>query len=734
MPSSARVQTTTPRKRRARHLLVPLAVLAAIILSRPTAAAPTKEARRILILNEVGAYYPATDIIKRGIQTALDNSPYRLEFYAEYFDTILFPDPAAQQEFREFYIHKYQNRKPDVIITVGPSPLQFMEEAHQRVFPGVPIVFCLPSGSVPGAPALDSDFTGVENDMAPAETLEVALRLQPGTEHVYVVGGVSNFDKKQLAAVKQQLKVFADQIDIKYLTNLAMPDLLESLRHLPHHTIVLLTTIGQDAAGTPFKSSETGPMVAAAANAPVFTLFDVYLNHGEVGGYLSSLSEQGKVAGAIALRMLRGEKPWEIPKVKRVNAYMFDWHALRRWGLHERDLPAGSIVINRPPDFWQTYRLYVLAGISLLLAQMAAILGLLWQRARRRKTEAALRSSEEKFSTSFRQSPLSITLAGTKDGRYLEVNETFVDQTGWKRDEVVGRSPLELGVWIDSNQRSQFMKQVLAEGSVRDWELKIRRKDGQIRTVLGSAGLVHVSGEPCALSVFADITERKQAEEALATLSGRLIDAQEEERKRIAREIHDDYNQRLAVLANDLEELAERVGDSPVAASQRLHQLWNGISEIAADLHHLSHNLHPSTLENLGLVAGVKAFCQEFADQQQMQVQFAHENVPRAIPADVALCLFRVTQEALRNIKRHSGTNRAEVRLEGLEEKLHLSIADHGRGFDVNKCSPQRGIGIRSMEERLRFMGGHLEVHSRPMEGTRIDAWVLFKAARRLAS
>ena len=146
-------------------------------------------------------------------------------------------------------------------------------------------------------------------------------------------------------------------------------------------------------------------------------------------------------------------------------------------------------------------------------------------------------------------------------------------------------------------------------------------------------------------------------------MSGRLIDAQEEERKRIAREIHDDYNQRLAVLANDLEELAEKVGISS-RSGPAAPQLWNHISEIAADLHSLSHRLHPSTLENLGLVAGVKAFCQEFADQQQMQVHFIYEKVPRAIPADIALCLFRVTQEALRNIKRHSGTDRAEVHLE----------------------------------------------------------------------
>jgi len=130
----------------------------------------------------------------------------------------------------------------------------------------------------------------------------------------------------------------------------------------------------------------------------------------------------------------------------------------------------------------------------------------------------------------------------------------------------------------------------------------------------------------------------------------------------------------------------------------------------------------------------VKAFCAEFADQQQMQVRFSHENVPDAIPADLALCLFRIAQEGLRNIKRHSGANRAEVRLEWIEEKLHLSVADWGRGFDVNRRSPQSGIGIRSMEERLRFFGGHLEVHSRPMEGTRIDAWLPFKTASRLAS
>jgi signal transduction histidine kinase len=139
-------------------------------------------------------------------------------------------------------------------------------------------------------------------------------------------------------------------------------------------------------------------------------------------------------------------------------------------------------------------------------------------------------------------------------------------------------------------------------------------------------------------------------------------------------------------------------------------------------------------LDSLGLVAGVKAFCAEFAEQQEIQVDFADKNIPSDVPGDVALCLFRIVQEGLRNIKRHSGADRAEVRLEGLAGKLHLSVADRGRGFDMNTRLPRKGIGIRSMEERLRSLGGQLVVTSQTMEGTRIHAWVPLTFARRSAA
>jgi PAS domain S-box-containing protein len=401
---------------------------------------------------------------------------------------------------------------------------------------------------------------------------------------------------------------------------------------------------------------------------------------------------------------------------------MFDWRALKRWGMNEKNLPPGNMVLHRQPSFWELYKQYVVAAIFLILVQSAAIVGLLWQRARRIR-------SEEKFSKSFRHSPLAMIIASTKHDRYIDVNETFEQQTGWCRNEVIGRSPSDINLWVDPYQRSMFIKRVLAEGNIRDLEIRIRRKDGQIRTALGSAELVEVNNKPCALSVFADITERKLAEEALASLSGRLIEAQDEERKRIAREIHDDYSQRIAMVAMDLEQLAENVGESSGETSQQFHELFDRVSELGADLHSLSHRLHSSTLESLGLLAGVEAFCKEFAEQQGVQVDFVHGNIPRGVPEDAALCMFRITQEALRNIKRHSGANRAEVRLELQDGRLHLSVSDCGRGFNSNKPPGERGIGIHSMEERLRLLGGKLEIQSRPMEGTRIDAWLPLKMA-----
>jgi signal transduction histidine kinase len=138
----------------------------------------------------------------------------------------------------------------------------------------------------------------------------------------------------------------------------------------------------------------------------------------------------------------------------------------------------------------------------------------------------------------------------------------------------------------------------------------------------------------------------------------------------------------------------------------------------------LSHRLHSSTLDNLGLAHALGSLCAEFSDYHSIQVNFSEENTPRSVPREIALCLFRITQEALQNVKKHSGADSVDVRLEGTDQEIHLSVSDNGSGFDPESASTQGGIGIRSMEERVRLVGGQFAIHARPMEGTRIDASV----------
>ena len=576
-------------------LLVCFPLLASPVLLNSIAEEQVKPVRRVLIINEVGTSYPIINLIDNGIRAELKTPRYRIEFYREYMETVLFPDPADQLMIRDFYIRKYQRRRPDVIITVGSTPLRFMAEAHEKFFSGVPVVFCLPN-KADGRPPIHPDFTGVEGDIAPVATLEAALRLKPDTKQVVVVGGMAPFDRQQQEAVKQQLKTYTSRVDILYLTDLAMPSLLQRLHTLPPHTIILLTALGKDAVGTPYTSGEIGPMIVSAANAPVFSMSDRFLNHGEVGGKISSAFEEGRLTGKMVLQTLDGEAPGKIQVKTTEDAYMFDWRALKRWGLKEANLPPGSIVLNRQPTVWDSYKWYIIGGITLILAQTLLIVGLLWQRKRRQRAEADL-----------------------------------------------------------------------------------------------------------------------------AQLTSRLLEAQDLERRRIAREIHDDYSQRLALIGIDLQQLSCSV--TPEIGSQ-VNELWTQVCELGSDLHSLSHDLHSSTLERLGLMAGAKSFCAEFSLQQGIQVDFRADPGINHVSADRSLCLFRVLQEALRNIKKHSGATTASVRLESVDGRVHLSVFDRGKGFEWKMRTDTGGIGIRSMEERVRSLQGQFEIHSRPMNGTRIDVWL----------
>jgi signal transduction histidine kinase len=180
----------------------------------------------------------------------------------------------------------------------------------------------------------------------------------------------------------------------------------------------------------------------------------------------------------------------------------------------------------------------------------------------------------------------------------------------------------------------------------------------------------------------------------------------------------------LALLAIGLENAEEAFATSPDEAVRQMHILLNSASEIGADLHTLSHRLHSSTLERLGLVPGVSALCKEFAIRHGAEVDFLSDNIPNSVPPDAALCVFRIVQEGLRNFQKHSGAAKVEVRLRGATDKLFVSIRDKGIGFDMREVAKKEGLGIRSMEERAYLLGGRFKIHSEPGQGTEIIAWV----------
>ncbi len=349
-----------------------------------------------------------------------------------------------------------------------------------------------------------------------------------------------------------------------------------------------------------------------------------------------------------------------------------------------------------------------------------------------RELATLLQTREELLETFVKHVPAAVAMLD-RDMRYLQVSNRWCADFSLDSSQLLGRSHYEIFPDLPERWR-QIHRRCLEGETLRAEEDPWDRAGGTTWLRWEIRPWQNLDGVPGGILIFSeDITHRKHAEEALASLSGHLIEAQDEERKRIAREIHDDYSQRVALLGVSLEQLAENVGDSSAEARQKVHELLDRVEGLASDLHALSHRLHSSTLESLGLVAGLRAFCVEFSDQQGIQVDFANERVPHGIPGDATLCIFRVAQEALRNVKKHSGANRAVVRLDWASDRLHLSVSDLGKGFDSSKPSAEHGIGIRSMEERLRLLGGQLEIQSLLMEGTILDAWLPFKLASQRA-
>jgi PAS domain S-box-containing protein len=294
---------------------------------------------------------------------------------------------------------------------------------------------------------------------------------------------------------------------------------------------------------------------------------------------------------------------------------------------------------------------------------------------------------------------------------------------GFSRREAVGRPSHEL-LHTEHPMATPDFEAALERDGEWTGELTHTTRDGRKIIVESRHVLMReADGRRLVLETNRDITERKRAEQALEELAGRLIHAQEEERSRIGRELHDHISQTLGVLTIKIDQL-RATGEITAGIGGALDELRRDTTDITEDVHRLSHRLHSSTLDYLGLVPALQKLVSEFSERHDIAITFAHASLPAPLPSEVALCLFRVAEESLTNIAKHSKARSANIHVAGAPDGIHLSVEDAGTGFDPTALGSKAGLGFVSMQERLRVLHGTIQVDSAPSRGTRINAWV----------
>jgi PAS domain S-box-containing protein len=334
---------------------------------------------------------------------------------------------------------------------------------------------------------------------------------------------------------------------------------------------------------------------------------------------------------------------------------------------------------------------------------------------------ALLQSREELLKIFVKHAPAAVAMLD-RDMHYLQVSDRWCADFSLDSSQMIGRSHYE--IFPDLPERwKEIHRRGLAGETLRADEDRWHRGGDTIWSRWEIRPWLNVNGTPGGILIFSeDITHRKQMEEALSGMSRKLIQAQEQERARIGRELHDDINQRLAILAVELEQLQ----DNPSEVRSRVQELRKQTTEISNDVQALSHELHSSKLEYLGAIGGMKSWCKEFGERQGIQIEFKSTEVQTSVAPEVGLCLFRVLQEALHNAVKHSGVKRLEVQLREDSGEIHLVLSDLGSGFDLETAMRGRGLGLASMQERVRLVNGTIEIQSKPMGGTTIHVRVPF--------
>lgn len=474
--------------------------------------------KRVLLLysfdNDEGMYTGFDHVLRSELRSGLRD---RVEFYTEYLDLVRFPGPAHASNLVKLLRLEFSEQKPDLIIPVSYSAMKFLLEDGKELFPGTPAVALFNSRRLEevkrriSSGTAGRDITGVASADEPSRTLDLALRLQPDTQRVVVVVGSSPLEQYWLEQLKQDFLPYRQTVEIDFLTGLAMNDILRQVAALPPHSVVLNTFFFEDARGQFFLEQESLDLVASAARAPVYAIYSTDIGHGAIGGRMTDPENAGRKIARTAIRVLNGENSARIPiELDNSAQETVDWRQLQRWHISEARLPSATIELFREPSLWEHYRYPIVAVISFCVIETFLIFALLFTVRRRRLAEKALRH-EKTLADAVIESLPGIFLLQDTSGKNVRWNKNA--------ERLARYAPAEVSVLgnvaDEYKEAAQRAKNEAFERGSSQLEACLLVQGGGTVPYYFTGVRVELEGKPYLAAVGIDLTENKQAEEAV---------------------------------------------------------------------------------------------------------------------------------------------------------------------------------------------------------------------------
>ena len=482
----------------------------AVLFLSPLLASAAESPKRVLIFASEEQQGPGVLVVNQSIRSTLRNGrPAHFLFFYEALDSFRISTEKYEGELVRLLQRKYDGERFDLIYTVGTPALRFLLNHRSELFTDTPVIYVVVDQRQAANLDLGPNVTGVGGKMELAPTLDIALALQPQTQRVVVVAGNASADTTYLALARQEFRPYEGKVEFTYLINLSIEELQKRLAGLPEKSVVFYLSVNSDPTTRIYTSPEVLARLAPSSSVPIYAASQIYIGNGTIGGRLLNLEEIGTRAAEIGLRILAGESPQNIPQQTIPSAAMFDWRELRRWGIDEAKLPAGSIVRFREFSVWELYKWRIIGAITLITVQALGIVWLLFTKAKRRQAEEAKNNLAAIVETSD-----DAIMSETLEGIIISWNAGAEKIYRYSANEIVGQHVSTLAPPELKGEVQGILERLNRGESVDHLETQRVSKEGmRIDVSLTISPIRNERGIIIGASTIArDITARKKAE------------------------------------------------------------------------------------------------------------------------------------------------------------------------------------------------------------------------------